>query len=156
MLMGLLAGGWLRDESGPSRVLLRFGAATLLGISVGWGLGELGWCPVVKRIWSPSFALFSGGWCFLQMGLFHAICDLAGWKRWTYPLVVIGANSITAYVMSWTLKGFILENLQRHFGSKAFEMFGESIAPAIQGAAILITLWLILWWMYRQRIFVKI
>ncbi len=156
MLMGLLAGGWLREETGTSRVLIKFGAATLIGIGCGWGLGELGWCPVVKRIWSPSFALFSGGWCFLQMGLFHAICDLAGWKRWAYPLVVIGANSITAYVISWTMKGFILENLQRHLGSTVFERFGESLAPALQGAAILLCMWLILWWMYRQRIFVKI
>ena len=46
--------------------------AGILALAGGWGLGELGVCPVVKRIWTPSWVLFSGGWCFLFLAGFYA------------------------------------------------------------------------------------
>ena len=76
------------------------------GLAVGWGLGALGICPVVKRIWTPSWVLFSGGFCFLfladSMRPRHP-----GWQFWAFPLRVIGMNSIAAYCMAALFEGFI-------------------------------------------------
>ena len=56
-------------------------------------------CPVVKRIWTPSWTLFSGGACFLLLAAFSWLIDVRGRKKWAFPLVVIGMNSIVAYVL---------------------------------------------------------
>src|SRR5207302_1970892 len=66
MLLGLLAGNLLRDvrHSAGHKILILI-AAGLIGLGAGWLLDYTGVCPNVKRIWTPSWVLFSGGWCFL-------------------------------------------------------------------------------------------
>jgi len=69
---------------------------------------------------------------------------------------VIGANSIAVYVMSWTLEEPITRALVRHFGTTPFTVLGPPFEPVLKGAAVLTVFWLVLWWMYRRRIFLKI
>jgi len=69
---------------------------------------------------------------------------------------VIGANSIAVYVMSWTMEDFVRGALLRHVGHRAFAVLGQPFEPVLQGAAILLVFWLVLLWMYRRRIFVRI
>ena len=156
MLLGVLAGGILRDGGRPMRKMLWLVGSGLLLLFVGWGLGALGLCPVVKRIWTPSWVLLSGGICFLVLGGLFAIADWRGWRGWAWPLMVIGANSIVAYVMSWTMERPIKEFLLRHFGERPFAVAGPAWEPILLGAAVLFAMWLILLWLFRQRIFVRI
>lgn len=156
MILGSLAGSVLKSNRRPASkfgMLVGVGAALL---AVGWFLGVAGICPVVKRIWTPSFALYSGGICWLTLGMLYALCDCAGWKAWAWPVMVIGANSITAYVMSWTIEGSIQKFLQRHLGKQFFNVAGETWQPVLLGAATLAVMWLILLWLYRKRIFIRI
>ena len=116
----------------------------------------LGVCPLVKRIWTPTWTLFSGGCCFLLLAAFYAAIDWCGWKRWTFPLTVIGMNSIAAYCMAHLFENFILSSLTTHFGVAAFNVFGETVAPFSRGVLVLLIFWLILLWMYRRKLFLKI
>ncbi|GIW86470.1 MAG: DUF5009 domain-containing protein [Isosphaeraceae bacterium] len=157
MILGLIAGGWLREPNRDApRRLGTLTLAGLAGLGLGWALNAAGLCPIVKRIWTPSWVLYSGGWCLLLLAAFHAVCDVAGWRRWSAPLRVVGVNSIAAYLMSWLWKDFIATNLRRHLGETAFEAFGSEYEPLVHGAAVLLVLWLILWWMDRKRIYLKI
>ncbi len=156
MILGLLAGGVLRSNREPAarvRWLVTTGVAL---VAAGWLLGALGLCPVVKRIWTPSFTLWSGGICVLFLAAFHQVLDLRGRARFAFPLVVIGANSIAVYCMDHLFKGFIAAGLVTHLGSGPFRVLGDAFFPLLQGAAILLVLWLILLWMYRRRIFLRI
>ncbi len=156
MLLGLFAGQvLLKDHHSTQTVWILMGCGLLM-LLVGWGLGELGICPVVKKIWTPSWVLFSGGWCFLIMATLYLICDVGRIVSWSWPLLVIGANSIVAYIMSWTMRQPIEEFLLRHFGTKPFEVLGDAWEPVLLGAAILIVMWLVLFWLFRQKIFVRI
>ena len=156
MILGLLAGGVLmRSWAGWSKVLWLAGAG-VLGLVAGWGLGELGICPVVKRIWTPSWVLYSGGFCFLFLAGFYAVLDLLGVRFWAFPLQVIGMNSIAAYCMKELLEDFIRQSLRIHLGGRVFQVFGAAYAPLVQGATIFLVLWLILFWMYRRKLFLKI
>ena len=128
----------------------------MIGLAAGWGLGELGVCPVVKRIWTPSWVLFSGGWCFLFLAGFYAVLDLLGVRFWAFPLRVIGMNSIAAYCMAGLFEDFFKKNLYTHLGHKPFQILGEPYEPLLHGAAVLLILWLILFWMYRRKIFLRI
>lgn len=156
MLMGLMAGRWLRGEQRTSRRLLQLAAAAAIGLTLGWLLNELGVCPMVKRIWTPSFALWSGGWCFLVVLILHLICDVWQLKSWSFPLVVIGCNCIFVYLLNWTIKGSIISALHRHLGRSIFESRGPEFVDLFTGLAVLVTFWLLLFWMYRHKIFVKL
>src|SRR5439155_22681282 len=119
-------------------------------------MGGLALCPVVKRIWTPSWTLYSGGCCFLLLATLYPVIDIFGFKHWSSPLVVIGMNSIAAYCIAHLFDGFISKNLTTHLGQNAFKIFGDAYEPFLHGAAVLFALWLILFWMYRRRIFLRI
>jgi heparan-alpha-glucosaminide N-acetyltransferase len=156
MILGLLAGGvLLRQRAGWSKVLWLCTAGAL-GLLAGWGLGELGLCPVVKRIWTPSWVLYSGGFCFLFLAGFYAVLDLLGMRFWAFPLRVIGMNSIAAYCMAALFEIFIGQSLNIHLGKRVFQIFGEPYVPLLHGAGVLLVLWVILFWMYRRKLFLKV
>lgn len=156
MLLGLIAGGWLRAESEPKPFIRRLVLAGVSGLALGLALSALGVCPLVKRIWTPTWVLFSGGWCFLLLAGSYALIDWRGKQRWAFPLVVIGMNSIAAYLIAHLFEEFIAGNLKTHLGQRIFDQFGEAVGPTLQGAAVLLVYWLMLWWMYRRRLFLKI
>jgi predicted acyltransferase len=156
MILGLLAGEWLkRNESKQkkARGLVIAGAALLLlGLLCQWA----GICPIVKRVWTSSYTLYSGGWVLLILAGFYALMDWKGWRRWAFPLVVVGMNSIAAYVMSWTMVSFFGDALDRHMGSALSLMAAPTFEPVVHGFAVLLIFWCILFWMYRRKIFLRI
>ena len=156
MMLGLWAGAWLmkpRAAKEQVRGLVIAGVAlALAGLVLQW----LHVVPIVKRIWTSSYTLYSGGLVLLMLAAFHAAIEWKGWGRWAFPLLVIGMNSIAAYVMSWTLEGFVTGALARHVGPAPFLIFGAPFEPVLRGAAGLAVFWLILWWMYRRKIFLRI
>jgi predicted acyltransferase len=156
MILGLIAGGWLRSAYPEGEKLRRLVLAGVIGLASGWLLDWAGLCPNVKRIWTPAWTLFSGGWCFLLLAGAYALIDVARFKGWAFPLAVIGTNSIAAYCIAHLFEGFIRSALNTHLGADAFKVFGDAYARTFQGALILLTLWLILYWMYRRKIFLKI
>ena len=119
-------------------------------------LGALGLCPVVKRIWTPSFALWSGGFCFLFTAFFYELVDVRGRQRWAFPLIVLGTNSIAAYCLNEAFMGPISQALVRHLPAAAFRVLGPAFEASLVGAGALALIWLILLWMHRRRIFVRI
>lgn len=156
MILGLLVGELLRSDR-PQWAKVRWLAfAGLIGLASGASLGWLGICPVVKRIWTPSWTLYSGGWCCLLMAGFYLIVDLWGKKAWCFPLVVVGMNSIAAYCSDHLFNEFFHKNLTTNLGPYVFKMFGDAYEPLLHGTAVLIVSWLILFWMYRRKIFLRI
>jgi predicted acyltransferase len=80
------------------------------------------------------------------------------WKRktWAFPQVVIGVNSIAAYCMAHLFEDFIAKALKTFLGQDFFKMFGAAYEPFLHGAGVLLVLWLLLLWMYRRKIFLRI
>jgi len=155
MILGLIAGRWLRSES-PRIPMQRFLIAGVIGIAAGVLLHVSGICPVVKRIWTPGWTLFSGGACFLLLAGFSWVVDVKGYRKWAFPLVVIGMNSIAAYMIAHLFEKFITDSFRIHLGQGAFLIFGAGVQPFMQGLAVLATYWLILFWMYRRKLFLRI
>lgn len=156
MLLGLVAGRWLRDETSQKRTLTMLVFAGVALLAVGYALDVSGICISVKRIWTPSWVLVSGGWCFLILAGLHLVTDVLGYKKFALPIVVIGMNSIAAYVMSWFLPGVIKDAIDRHFGSDFKNLLGEHFSTLVTGGIILLVVWSILFWMYRRKLFLKI
>ena len=166
MIFGLIAGTWLRDVKGEWSKVARLAIVGVGLLALGWGLGRLGICPVVKKIWTPTWTIFSAGWCMILMALFHALSDAIGYRGWSYPLRVIGANSIFAYCISHVLDSVVFSGerdapvvisaIQTHLGKDIFQFAGSEYAPLVTGAAVLLVYWLMLFWLYRQRIFIRL
>ena len=156
MILGLLAGGVLqsgRSDRDKRRWLVSAGLVSLAG---GGLVGVLGLCPIVKRIWTPSWVLWSGGLCFLLTALFYEIVDVRQKRRWAFPLFVLGMNSIAAYCLDEALLKPLAEALLRHFTHVPFLVLGSALEGTLLGATSLALIWLTLWWMYRRRIFVRL
>lgn len=111
---------------------------------------------MVKRIWTPSRVLFSVGWCFLFLAAFEAINGALEWKRWAFPLVVVGMSPIAAYCMAHLFEPFISSSFKTRPGPDASQVFGPAYEPLLRGAAVLLMFWLILFWMRRRRIYLRI
>ena len=156
MILGLAAGQWMRATTTPAIVLRRLLAAGAIGIAAGAALHFGGICPIVKRIWTPAWTLFSGGLCFLFLAAFYFATEVKQWRRWAFPLVVIGANSIAAYVIAHFGESFFPDTLRIHLGQHFFAFLGTAYEPLLRGLVVLALYWMILWWMYRRKIFLKI
>jgi predicted acyltransferase len=126
------------------------------GVAIGALLHAFGLCPLVKRIWTPSWAIYSAGWVTLMLAGLYYVVDLKGYRRWTFPFLVVGMNSIAMYVLVHVAVGYISRALRIHLGRRAFEFPTPTFAPINVGAATLVILWLMLFWMYRRKIFLRI
>jgi predicted acyltransferase len=156
MILGLIAGGVLRSGRLPLEKVRWLATAGIIGLAAGWLSGASGLCPVVKRIWTPSWVLFSGGWCFLILAAFYLVIDVWHRRAWIFPFKVVGMNSIAAYMISWLFVSAILNALLRHLGNHVFEIFGEAYQPILLGLGVMLVEWLILFWMYQRKIFLRV
>jgi heparan-alpha-glucosaminide N-acetyltransferase len=159
MILGLFAGQWLRAPAltcAPRIPLRRLLVAGVIGIAAGLLLHFTGICPVVKRIWTPSWTLFSGGICFLFLAAFCWIIEVRGYRKWAFPLVVIGMNSMAAYLIAHLWERFLVDSFRINLGAHFFQVLGAGLEPLLRGIAVLLVYWLFLFWMYRRKIFLRV
>ncbi|MCY2951126.1 MAG: DUF5009 domain-containing protein [Planctomycetota bacterium] len=156
MIFGLLAGQLLRSSRPAGLKVAILVLAGLLCLGAGWALDAFGVCPIVKRIWTPSWVIFAGGWTCLLLAAFYAAIDLTGWTRWAFPLIVVGTNSIAMYCMAHLFDSFIRRSFTTHFGPHVFRFPAAEFEPITASAVTLIVLWLLCLWLYRKRVFIRI
>ena len=156
MIFGLLAGGLLRSERSAGEKLRWLLVAGVAGIAAGWLLGALGICPVVKRIWTPSWALFSGGWVCLILAAFYWVIDMRGIARWSYALRAVGMNSIAMYCMVHLWDRFLAQNVRIHLGWNIFSGWSEQNVTLVSFILTWCILWWICIWMDRRKLYIRI
>jgi predicted acyltransferase len=150
VLMGVLAGHWLRSKNSPRRKALGLalaGAASLL-LALLWSYDF----PIIKNIWTSSFVLFAGGWSLLLLALFYWIIDVRGFQRWSFFFKVIGMNAITIYLVD---RFHLIAPITNIFLHGAMRFFGAA-QPLIWACGVVMTMWLFLYFLYRQKIFLKV
>ena len=90
------------------------------------------------------------------MAGFSWVIDVRGFKKWAYPLVVIGMNSIATYMIAHSFEGFIVSSFRIHLGPHFFQFLGTGLEPFLEGVAVLLVYLMLLLWMYRRKLFLKI
>jgi len=157
MILGLLAGNILNSSVLASKKLSSFIYAGIALILFGIVVHVSGLNPIVKRIWTPGWTIFSGGICFLFLAMFYGLIDMKGRHKSSFFLMVIGVNSIAAYVIAdGGMRNLINDSLFIHLGKNFDQIFGVAYATLVSGGLILFFEWLILYWMYKKKIFIKI
>jgi len=130
-------------------VVLAVWAAVCL--AVGWIIHP--WNPIVKRICTTSFTIYSTGWVLLMLLAFYWLVEVRGYRKWTFPLVVIGANSIFMYSIHMVLQGWLRQAVDV-FTFK-FDWLGD-FAPVAQTCAVFLVTWYLCYWLYQRKIFLKL
>lgn len=153
MIFGVMAGQWILKPKSPGRAALILAVVGLLGIAVGFAASPV--VPLIKRIWTPSFAVYSAGWTTLFLAGFYWAIDVAGSKWWTFPLVVVGMNSIAAYVMGQVFTGWF-RSLTGAWVNWLSDPLGPHVFPIVQKVLFAAAAWLVLFWLYRRRLFFKL
>ena len=148
-LLGALLGRRLRSGAGP-RVLLKVIAAAGVGcLAAGLALSPL--IPVVMKLWTVTYGLMSAGWaCLLFLG-FYWVIDVRGYRRWAFPLAVIGMNALAAYL------GPTIVPVHRIAGVFTRPVAGRVgvFAPVISTGVVLLVNWSVLLWMHRRKIYLR-
>lgn len=102
LLIGLLAGEYLRTRHTTARKAALFALAGVILFVLGLALGP--WVPIIKKIWTSSFALLSVGFSLMAFALSYWVLDVQRWRGWTRPLtlpgVAFGTNAILAFAVS--------------------------------------------------------
>lgn len=149
-LSGVFAGDLVKSNLPRKRIAFYLFVLGITGLALGmlWGI----WHPIVKKLWTSSFVLASSGVCYLLLAIFYWIIDVKGKMRWSLPLKVIGMNAITAYVLSHVIDfpeiaGFILFGVEQYSGAY------YDVIATIGGFGIL---YLLLWYMYKNKTFIKV
>lgn len=150
VLSGAWAGMIVGKRDGGGRTALQLLVIGLLWVLVGWSLSPL--MPIVKRIWTSTMAIYSSGWCFVLFALFYYLFDV---KRWAKPFMwlrVYGMNAIVAYVVGETInfRPLYVGALEAVKWSAAAE--NAEVLTLLQ----VLTVWGILWVLYRCKIWVKV
>lgn len=153
MLMGAIAGEkLLRSSKTHGQKAAGLFIAGIVCLLIGTILGIVA-VPVVKRIWTPSWAMFSGGWVLMMLSVFYWLVEVAGQRKLVFPFVVVGMNSIFIYLMHSLTFGWLRETLKVHAGA---QLFSGPWGPVWEHCGALAILWFLCWWLYQQRAFLRL
>lgn len=150
VLLGVLAGHVLRSslQQNKKALYLLLGGVGSLILGLIWHLVF----PINKLLWSSSYVLFAGGWSLLLLSLFYWIIDIRGWQKWAFPFVIIGMNSITIYLAQGlfdfgTIALIFVRGFIDHTGAWQ---------PFLWAVCVFAVKWLFLYFLYKQKIFLKV
>jgi predicted acyltransferase len=145
--------GMLLQSRRTDKQRLRIMAAAAMACFGGAWLLSLAGIPIVKRLWTASWTLYSAAWALLMMLTLYWVIEVRGFRRWTFPLAVVGTNSIFIYFVDEVLRGWINKSLAVFTGG--FKFLGTT-APIVQSCAVLLVMWYLCYWLYKRKIFFKL
>jgi predicted acyltransferase len=166
-LLGAIAGAWMARSAGQPHRVVRGLAYGGLGVALAGAVWSLQF-PMIKNIWTSSYALFATGLGAVALAGCYWMIDVRGWRRWARPLVVLGTNAITLFVVSGLI-GRLLIVIDVGGGTGppvplktwVYRTMFAPLAPPLQASLLfalvnLALLYALLWWMYRREIFVRV
>lgn len=150
VLIGGLAGNLLRStRSARDKCLfLSAGGLGIVGLGLIWSL----WFPIIKLLWTSSFVLVAGGISCLLLAAFYLIVDVGGYRKWAFGFVVIGTNALAVYMATML---FDFRKIGDIFVGHLLPRVGR-YSSLLEAAVAFTIIWLVLYWMYRTKSFVKV
>lgn len=150
IMLGVFAGNILqsaRSEMKKAQLLALVGICCIVAGRI-WGI----WFPIIHHIWTSSLVLYSAGLSFLLLTIFYLIIDVWGFKKWSFPFVVIGMNAIAVYIATHLFDFGIIGNIF----VKGLARFMGDWGVFLEAFAALAVVWLILYYMYKKKTFLKV
>lgn len=153
-IWGVLAGRWLMGAAAPKRKIAWLAGLGAAGVAAGFGLTAVS--PMIKRISTSSFVVAGGGFCLLALALSYWLIDVKKWNRWALFLNVVGMNSLFIYLFTESGGTKWIRSLAFPFTMAFAPWIGELAAEILTSAAAWAMLWYMCWWLYKNKILIKI
>jgi predicted acyltransferase len=150
-VLGTLAGDILRRQVSNREKLQKLLMYGVIGILLGliWNLHF----PINKHLWSSSFILLTGGMAFLSIALFYLLIDVWGYKKWAFVFQVIGINSLAIYL---AYRFIDFRSTSHLFFEGLYHPLPEQWHNVFEALGAFILVWLFLYFLYRQKLFLKV
>ena len=153
-MLGMFTGEFIRlpeeKVNGNKKTLWMLGAGAVL-LVVGLLFSRI--LPINKKLWSSTFVLVVGGISLLAYAIVYFLVEVKGYRKWTFPFRVIGLNSITIYLLQ---KIIPLQGVANYFLGGAAGYLPEAWGAVLLAAGYLAVSWLLLYFLWRQKIFLKV
>lgn len=171
VLLGALAGTWILSKRtvGLKLAGLCGGGLAFLALGKLWGMQ----LPITKQLWTSSYVLYAAGWSCLLLAFFYGLIDGLGWKRWSFPFIIIGMNPLVIYLLwetgwinfpyiaqfffGWSFNhgGIVMHNAESVVGW-IYPPVVVSAHPVGQNLATVGVELLFVYWLYRRKIFWRV
>jgi len=166
LLIGILAGEWLRSDQPAKRKAMGLAASGLVLLVAGQLLHP--YFPINKNLWTSSFVLFTGGFAMLALAACYWIVDVRAWRAWTPPWLVFGMNAILAYALAALVSEISTDFEFLHFHGRETTLHGwiydKFFVPHFSpvnaslafGLFFVLAIYALLWPFYRGKVFLRV
>ncbi len=153
-IWGVITGQFLMSERPAMQKLKVLVLAGLTGIVLGFALDFV--TPIIKRISTSSFVIYSGGWTVLALAFSYWLIDIKKIQKWAKFLIIVGMNPLFIYLFAHVGGADLVHTIVIPFTSAIFSWMGTVTAEILTGFVVWFCLWYITFWMYKRKIFIRI
>ncbi len=146
-ILGMLIGELLMTSRPAAYKMKIIGLIGISCVGLGWALNPV--IPIIMKLWTASYGLVSAGWACLMFLFFYSVIDVRGYRKWSFPFVVFGVNAVAIY-MSQSIIPW--HNIVAIFTSPLKSSL-SSFEPLLEAGLVLAIEWIVLYWMYKRKIF---
>ena len=141
--------GSLPVRGGGKVVAMLAAAVAMLAAGLVWS----NWMPINKKLWTSTFVLVAGAYSLALFAVFYWVVDVKMWRGWTFPLRVVGMNAITIYLLQRIVD---FDGISKFFLGGAAGLLPHEFGLALVSMGHLGICWLVLWFLYRKGVFLKV
>jgi len=152
VIFGIIAGELIRKQTAETSKVKYLVAGGIAGIVIGYLLNPV--VPVIKRIWTPSWTIYSAGWASVLLAIFYWIIEVWNKRKWCFVFEVVGMNSITVYMLVSFLRGSVKQWVWV-FTGWFLAPLGD-LGTIIHSTMVLAVFWYMAYWLYKREIFLKV
>jgi len=153
-MWGVLAGQLIMSNRMAMRKIRILVVAGVIGLILGYSMDIF--TPIIKRICTSSFVVVSGGWCLLTLAFSYWLIDVQGISKWSKFFAIVGMNPLFIYLFAEVGGSGLLYKIAQPFVMALFGWFGTLPGEIATGLVTWGMLWYLCYWLYKQRIFIKI
>jgi len=150
-LLGVWAGQLMRMRKAHAYNVMALAGGAAICFALGFAI--MPWDPMIKRIWTDSFSLVSGGCVLLILLFFYWLVEMVGLRRLVFPLVVLGMNSIFIYCVHIVFTEMLYDSVGTF--TRGYPFLGM-LGPVVQWFSVFLVMWYLCYWLYQRKIFFKI
>ena len=148
-MLGMFTGEFVKRKGGSKAMPMIAAAAVMLAIGLLWS----NWMPINKKLWTSSFVLVAGAYSLALFAVFYWVVDVKMWRRWTFFFRIVGMNAITVYLLQRIVD---FDAVSKFFVSGVAVLLPPAWAGVLVATGHLAVCWLLLWFLYRKGVFLKV
>ncbi len=153
-IWGVVAGMILMNDWTPMKKVKIMFIAGAIGLVVGYALDPL--VPIIKRICTPSFVIVSGGWAFIALAISYWMIDVMKFRKGVRFFAIVGMNPLFIYLFAHVGGGELIAKLYKPFVPLFFSWGGNLTIEIVVSSMVWSSLWYICYFLYKQKIFIRI